>query len=137
VAVRRGSRVETSPVLMNQKQERRHNVSVSPYLCKTYGHGVGLQYRESHLLLSKGNMELIREGMTFVVTMSVANMPLSDHKSSRNPSVAKMKHFSLLLTDTVRGGWFGRWISWLSALLRSPGFPDVVCSGERTRVHVQ
>lgn len=44
----------------------------------------------------------VREGMTFVVTMSLADVPLADRKESRNADVAKLDKFSVLITDTVR-----------------------------------
>ncbi|EPS71678.1 hypothetical protein M569_03078, partial [Genlisea aurea] len=65
-----------------------------PNLTKSAGTGIGLEFRESGLVLNAKNEYILKEGMCFNVVLGFQNMQVN----ARNP---KSKNFSLLLADTV------------------------------------
>ena len=91
----------------------------------SFGHGVGLAFKESNLVLNTKNQETVkyasplcwhaptasshpclpfttpRAGMTFVVTVSLHGVPLTDRRSSSSSVVSKLEKFDILLVDTV------------------------------------
>ncbi|CAL9087719.1 unnamed protein product [Musa textilis] len=65
-----------------------------PYLTKSAGTGIGLEFRESGLSLNSKNDRLLKVGMVFNVSLGFQNL----QAQSNNPKTEK---FSLLLADTV------------------------------------
>ncbi|VFQ98906.1 unnamed protein product [Cuscuta campestris] len=63
-------------------------------LTKSAGTGIGLEFRESGLLLNAKNDKLLKEGMVFNVSLGFQNL----QAVTSNP---KSRNFSLLLADTV------------------------------------
>ncbi|KAH7278395.1 hypothetical protein KP509_38G039200 [Ceratopteris richardii] len=66
-----------------------------PYLTKTTGTGIGIEFRESGLSLNSKNDRIIKVGMVFNVNLGLQNLQA---QNSQNP---KTRNFSLLLADTV------------------------------------
>ncbi|CAH9078968.1 unnamed protein product [Cuscuta europaea] len=62
-------------------------------LTKTAGTGIGLEFRESGLLLNSRNDKVLKAGMVFNVSLGFQNVVAKTSKLKRN--------FSLLLADTV------------------------------------
>ena len=116
----------SSPSPLAQKQENIHGIAVAEYMSKSsFGHGVGLAFKESNLVLNTKNQETVkyasplcwhaptasshpclpfttpRAGMTFVVTVSLHGVPLTDRRSSSSSVVSKLEKFDILLVDTV------------------------------------
>ncbi|THU73750.1 hypothetical protein C4D60_Mb04t26150 [Musa balbisiana] len=65
-----------------------------PYLTKSAGTGIGLEFRESGLSLNSKNDRLLKVGMVFNVSLGFQNL----QAQTNNPKTEK---FSLLLADTV------------------------------------
>ncbi|KAI4378078.1 hypothetical protein MLD38_015615 [Melastoma candidum] len=65
-----------------------------PYLTKSAGTGVGLEFRESGLSINAKNERIVKENMVFNVSLGFQNLK----NQSNNP---KNQNFSLLLADTV------------------------------------
>ncbi|KAJ6809960.1 FACT complex subunit SPT16-like [Iris pallida] len=65
-----------------------------PNLTKSAGTGIGLEFRESGLILNMKNDRVIKAGMIFNVTLGFQNL----EAQTKNPKTEK---FSLLLSDTV------------------------------------
>ncbi|RAL39897.1 hypothetical protein DM860_008037 [Cuscuta australis] len=63
-------------------------------LTKSAGAGIGLEFRESGLLLNLKNDKVLKEGMVFNVSLGFQNL----QAETSNP---KSRNFSLLLADTV------------------------------------
>lgn len=65
-----------------------------PSLTKSAGTGIGLEFRESGLILNMKNDRVVKAGMIFNVTLGFQNL----EAQTKNPKTEK---FSLLLSDTV------------------------------------
>ncbi|CAL5028226.1 unnamed protein product [Urochloa decumbens] len=65
-----------------------------PYLTKSAGTGIGLEFRESGLNMNAKNDRRIKQGMVF-------NISLGLHNVQAETTSEKTKQFSLLLADTV------------------------------------
>lgn len=65
-----------------------------PYMTKSAGTGIGLEFRESGLSLNSKNDRVVKAGMVFNVTLGFHNL----QTETNNPKIEK---FSLLLADTV------------------------------------
>ncbi|XP_057429524.1 FACT complex subunit SPT16-like [Lotus japonicus] len=65
-----------------------------PFLTKSAGTGIGIEFRESSLNLNAKNEQIVKEGMVFNVSLGFQNLKSENSKS-------KNKVFSLLLADTV------------------------------------
>lgn len=63
---------------------------------KTVGTGIGIEVRDSCLVIGPKNNRVIRDGMTFAVTVGFADL------ENPKPQDPKSKTYSLLLTDTVK-----------------------------------
>lgn len=63
-------------------------------LTKSAGTGIGIEFRESGLNINAKNDQIVKEGMTFNVSLGFQNLQCENSKS-------KNKVFSLLLADTV------------------------------------
>ncbi|KAK4742442.1 hypothetical protein SAY87_000443 [Trapa incisa] len=65
-----------------------------PYLTKSAGTGIGLEFRESGLNINAKNEKVVKQNMVFNVTLGFQNL----QNETKNP---KCQTFSLLLADTV------------------------------------
>lgn len=65
-----------------------------PYLTKSAGTGIGLEFRESGLNINAKNERVVKQNMIFNVSLGFQNLP----NETKNP---KCQTFSLLLADTV------------------------------------
>jgi nucleosome binding factor SPN SPT16 subunit len=76
------------------------NAKLAKLLTKNFGFGIGLDFRESSMLLTAKNAHVVQVGMVFNVAMGFQNIPLSVSHSDARP-----KHlpetYSILLADTV------------------------------------
>lgn len=63
-------------------------------LTKSAGTGIGIEFRESGLNINAKNDQIVKEGMTFNVSLGFQNLQCENSKS-------KNKVFALLLADTV------------------------------------
>ncbi|XP_009615496.1 FACT complex subunit SPT16-like [Nicotiana tomentosiformis] len=63
-------------------------------LTKSAGTGIGLEFRESGLILNAKNEKVLREGMVFNVSLGFQNLQTETSKE-------KSRNFSLLLADTI------------------------------------
>ncbi|ANB15737.1 chromatin-remodeling protein SPT16 [Sugiyamaella lignohabitans] len=62
------------------------------YFVRNVGWGIGIEFRDSALLLNAKNNHVLKDGMTLNVTVGFADIPLEGSSSQ----------YSLLITDTVR-----------------------------------
>ncbi|XP_051146785.1 FACT complex subunit SPT16-like [Andrographis paniculata] len=67
---------------------------LAPYLTKSAGTGIGLEFRESGLSLNGKNDRILKPGMIFNVSLGFQNL----QTETKNPKTQK---FSILLADTV------------------------------------
>ncbi|KAL6851872.1 hypothetical protein ACP4OV_020057 [Aristida adscensionis] len=65
-----------------------------PFLSKSCGTGIGIEFRESRLSLNEKNDLTLKEGMIFNVSLGFQNIPAKMGDEN-------MKEFSMLLADTV------------------------------------
>lgn len=73
-------------------------------LPKTLGFGVGIDFRDNHLLLNKKNTVVFRPGMVFSLAVSFAGLKLPESaKASLNSKIAikNLSEYGLMLADTV------------------------------------
>lgn len=71
------------------------NPSLANYFLKNVGWGIGIEFRDTSLLLNAKNNHTLREGMAICVSVGFQNIPNPEAKASEN------KTYSLLLIDTV------------------------------------
>lgn len=83
---------------------KRDAPELVPHLTKSAGTGIGLEFRESALSLTAKNDRVLKEGMTFNVSLGFQNL----QSKSSNP---KSQNFSLLLADTVIAVENGRYVA--------------------------
>lgn len=67
---------------------------LAPYMTKSAGTGIGLEFRESGLNLNGKNDRMLKSGMIFNVSLGFQNL----QTETKNPKTQK---FSILLADTV------------------------------------
>uniref|UniRef100_A0A0A9D3A3 FACT complex subunit n=1 Tax=Arundo donax TaxID=35708 RepID=A0A0A9D3A3_ARUDO len=65
-----------------------------PFLTKSGGTGIGIEFRETWLSLNEKNNMTLKEGMIFNVSLGFQNLPTK-------ASIEDMKEFSIWLADTV------------------------------------
>jgi nucleosome binding factor SPN SPT16 subunit len=63
---------------------------------KTIGYGIGIEARDSNLLINAKSTRVLKDGMTLCVSIGLSDL------ENPKPQDAKSKHYSLLLIDTVR-----------------------------------
>ncbi|KAH9319247.1 hypothetical protein KI387_021016, partial [Taxus chinensis] len=73
---------------------QRDGPELLPYLTKSAGTGIGIEFRESGLSLNARNDKIVKSGMAFNVSLGFQNLQLQ----TGNP---KTQNYSLLLADTV------------------------------------
>lgn len=66
------------------------------YLVKNIGWGIGVDFRDTHLLLNAKNDTVVKDGMTLSVVLGFSDIP------NAHAEAKKYRSYSLLLTDTVR-----------------------------------
>ncbi|KAF5117592.1 hypothetical protein DV454_001076 [Geotrichum candidum] len=71
------------------------NPSLLNYFLKNVGWGIGIEFRDTSLLLNAKNTNKLKSGMTLCVSIGFHNIPNPDAKEKEN------KVYSILLTDTV------------------------------------
>ena len=89
---------------------QQHHPALLPHLSGSFGHGIGIEFKESTSSIAPGNSTLIRPGMTFNLSISLldlVNVGAKDSKSSK---------YSLLLADTVGLSKDGSFVSFTSAV---------------------
>ena len=73
------------------------------YLPKSFGFAIGIEFRDATLILNEKNTTKFSDGMTFVLSVGLQNVPLLPaDKVKVTDSFKKMETFSLLVADTVR-----------------------------------
>jgi nucleosome binding factor SPN SPT16 subunit len=88
-------------------------------LPKTLGFAIGLEFRDSTMLLNSSNTTRFEVGMVFNLIVGFQNVSLTDEdKRGATASVKKMNNFSLLIADTV--------------VIQPEGVPDVLTKSTRT-----
>jgi len=76
--------------------------SLVPHLPKTLGFGIGLEFRDSSLLLNATNSTRFADGMVFTLSIGFQDVPLVDSDKERAAApIKKLEKFSLLIADTV------------------------------------
>uniref|UniRef100_A0A7S1CB08 FACT complex subunit n=1 Tax=Bicosoecida sp. CB-2014 TaxID=1486930 RepID=A0A7S1CB08_9STRA len=80
---------------------RSKNPALLDKLPKSFGAGIGLQLRESTLALIDGNENVVRAGMTFSVTSSLAGVELTDRDTKKDKPMGKLETYSIVIGDTV------------------------------------
>jgi nucleosome binding factor SPN SPT16 subunit len=89
------------------------------HLPKTLGFAIGLEFRDSTMLLNSTNTTRFEVGMVFNLVVGFQNIPLSEEdKKGASPSIKKMNEFSLLVADTV--------------VIQAEGVPEVLTKSTRT-----
>ncbi|OQS01925.1 FACT complex subunit SPT16 [Thraustotheca clavata] len=72
------------------------NPKLAKLLTKNFGFGIGLDFRESSMLLSAKNHHVVQVGQTFNVAIGFQNIPLSESRPKHLPET-----YSIMLADTV------------------------------------
>lgn len=71
------------------------NPSLANYFLKNVGWGIGIEFRDTSLLLNAKNTHVLKSGMSLCVSIGFQNVPNPEAKAKEN------KVYSLLLIDTV------------------------------------
>ena len=81
---------------------RKRDAELLNHLPKSLGFALGLEFRDSSMLLNGTNTNKFTAGMVFNLSVGLHNMPLSEEDKKGAPeSVQKLSVFSLLLADVV------------------------------------
>ena len=73
------------------------------HLPKNFGSVIGLEFRDTNLLLNANNSSKFADGMILNLSLGLHNVPLAPEDKTRAvESYKKMSAFSLLIADTVR-----------------------------------
>eukprot|EP01041_Mallomonas_annulata_P010767 gene10767-22491_t len=76
--------------------------SLLPFLPKTLGFAIGLEFRDSTLVLNSTNTTRFTDGMVFTLIVGFHDIPLAtEEKIKSPPTIQKLEKFSLLLADTI------------------------------------
>ena len=70
------------------------------HLPKSLGFAIGLEFRDSLLVLNDKNDNKFTENMIFTVAVGFHNIPISSEE--KKGSLSNLDTFSLLIADTVR-----------------------------------
>ena len=73
------------------------DASLLTYLPKTLGFAIGIEFRDSTMVLNETNANKFAEGMIFTLSVGLHNVPLNENEGN-----SKLKVFSLLISDTVQ-----------------------------------
>ena len=90
------------------------------FLPKNFGFAIGIEFRDSTLLLNNSNTTVFKEGMVFNLSVGFQNVPLEASDKSKVSSAAdvtKLNQFSLLVADTV--------------CVQREGVPDVLTKADK------
>lgn len=71
------------------------NPSLASYFLKNVGWGIGIEFRDTSLLLNAKNVHTLKSGMSLCVSLGFQNVPNPESKEKEN------KTYSILLIDTV------------------------------------
>jgi nucleosome binding factor SPN SPT16 subunit len=94
-------------------EKEKKDTSLASYLPKTLGFAIGLEFRDSSLVLNDSNTSKFLDGMIFNLSVGLQNVPLGPDDKAKSPATyQKISTFSLLLGDTVR--------------IQSSGIPDIL-----------
>lgn len=89
------------------------DASLLSYLPKTFGFSIGIEFRDSTLVLNQTNSAKFKPGMVFNLSVGFHNIPLTEEDTKSSPeAVKKLSTFSLLLSDVV--------------VIQEEGVPDVL-----------
>ena len=88
------------------------------FLPKSLGFAIGLEFRDSTLVLNGTNTAKFQEGMVFCLSVGFQNVPLTPEDTAKSSaSMQKLKVFSLLVGDTM--------------LIQREGVPDVLTKSSK------
>mmetsp|Transcript_2955 Transcript_2955/g.9019 ORF Transcript_2955/g.9019 Transcript_2955/m.9019 type:complete len:755 (-) Transcript_2955:748-3012(-) len=72
------------------------------FLPKSFGFGLGLDFRESSMILNSKNQRLFAPNMVFNLAIGFHDLELADeHKQNAQGSIRKLSKYSMLVADTV------------------------------------
>lgn len=71
---------------------------LEPYFVKSVGAGIGIELRDSNMVLNNKNNRVLKSGMTLSITVGLAGVEDPDSKDKKNAV------YSMVITDTVRVG---------------------------------
>jgi nucleosome binding factor SPN SPT16 subunit len=92
---------------------KKKDASLLPYLPKTLGFAIGLEFRDSTMLLNNVNTTKFSSGMVVNLAVGFHNVPLDKGDTEKSPEVIKkLGVFSMLLADVVA--------------VQAQGIPDVL-----------
>ncbi len=81
---------------------KKRDAALLAYLPKTFGFVIGLEFRDSTLLLNGTNATKFSAGMVVNLSVGLQGVPLAEEDKADSPdSVKSLKSFSLLLADVV------------------------------------
>ena len=80
----------------------RKDPSLVPYLSKSLGFSIGLEFRDSSMLLNQSNTATFAPGMVFALSVGFQEIPLTEEdKAGAADNIKHLQSFSLLIGDTV------------------------------------
>jgi len=86
-----------------KKFVEKKDAALLPFLTKTLGFSIGLEFRDGTLVLNDKNSTKFEEGMVFTLAVGFHNVPLSAEDKSKATGASKsLGLFSLLVADTVQ-----------------------------------
>lgn len=78
------------------------DAALAAHLAKSLGFSLGLEFRDSTMVLNSSNTNKFVENQVFTLSVGFHNVPLSaEDKAGAASSIQKLEAFSLLLADTV------------------------------------
>ena len=81
---------------------RKKDPNLLSYLPKSLGFAIGIEFRDSSLLLNNTNTTKFAEGMVFNLAVGFHNVPLTEEEKRSAPeTIQKIEVFSMLLADIV------------------------------------
>ena len=94
---------ELKDVLDNAKAFlKKKDPSLLDFLPKNLGFAIGLEFRDSVLLLNNTNTTKFSKGMTFNLSIGFHNVPLDKDDKKKSPEVIqKLGSFSMLIADGI------------------------------------
>jgi nucleosome binding factor SPN SPT16 subunit len=75
---------------------KQKHPELEKHFLKPIGFGIGIEARDSSLIIGPKSVRVLKDGMTLCVTIGLSDL------ENPKPQDAKSKNYSLLLTDTVR-----------------------------------
>jgi nucleosome binding factor SPN SPT16 subunit len=98
--LRPGAKISDVVTSVRDAMLSKEGMPLDAKMTKNFGTGFGLRSSDKHLILSTKNETVVEDGMVFVASIGLSEIPLKD---ATNPStaMAKLATYAILLSDTI------------------------------------